>query len=139
MEEDLVKDVSIQLHRKGMRMTGPRKEALEFFISSHHLKTPQELFDDLSKNGVKVGLTTVYRLVNCLMEIDLARSYSINGELRYIFCQPKHHHHLICLKCLKVQDVFECPVKNVKIKRFKVQNHQLDFFGICEDCQKMEG
>lgn len=139
MAENLVEDVSSKLHQKGMRMTEPRKKALDFFISSHHLKTPQELFDDLSKNDIKVGLTTVYRMVNCLMEVNLAKAYSINGELRYIFCQPRHHHHLICLKCFKVEDVFECPIKGVKIEGFKVQSHQLDFFGICEDCQKLKG
>ncbi|MCL4407122.1 MAG: transcriptional repressor [Thermotogae bacterium] len=139
MKDEMVGMVSEKLHQKGMRMTGPRKEALEFFILEHHLLTPQELFEDISKRGVKVGLTTVYRMMNSLMEMNLARNYSIEGELRYIFCPPYHHHHLICLKCLKVEDVFDCPVKNFKIEGFKVQSHQLDFFGICEDCQKSKG
>lgn len=139
MENDMVEMVSEKLHQKGMRMTEPRKAALEFFILEHHLRTPKELFDDISKKDVKVGLTTVYRMVNFLMEENLARAYSIEGELRYIFCSPDHHHHLICLNCFKVEDVFDCPVKNVKIEGFKVQSHQLDFFGICEECQKLKG
>ena len=139
MEDEMVKMVSERLHEKGMRMTQPRKEALEFFILEHHLRTPKELFNDISSHDVKVGLTTVYRMMNFLVEMNLARAYSIAGELRYIFCPPDHHHHLICLECLKVEDIFECPVKDVQINGFKAQSHQLDFFGVCEDCQKLKG
>ncbi|GEM_PF-1920356 len=139
MENEMVVMVSEKLHQKGMRMTKPRKEALELFITEHHLRTPKELFEDISRKNIKIGLTTIYRMVNSLMEMNLARAYSIEGELRYIFCPPDHHYHFICLNCFKVEDVFDCPVKDMKIKHFKVQSHQLDFFGICEDCQKLKG
>ncbi len=135
MEENTLEFVSGQLHKKGMRMTEPRKEALEFFVSEHRLRTPQELHLEMSDKGIKIGLTTVYRMVNCLMELGLSRNYSIDGELRYIFCPPNHHHHLICLKCLRVEDIYDCPVKDVKIENFEVKSHRLDFFGICEECK----
>ncbi len=140
MASSIIEKVSEELHEKGMRLTNPRKEVLELFISSRKLQTPQEIFEIAKDKKIDIGLTTVYRMINALLEIGLARAYSINGELRYVFCSPEHHHHLICLKCFKVKEIFNCPVKDVKIEGFKVLSHQLDFFGICEECQKkMEG
>uniref|UniRef100_A0A7V3REB7 Transcriptional repressor n=1 Tax=Mesoaciditoga lauensis TaxID=1495039 RepID=A0A7V3REB7_9BACT len=135
MKDAIIDDVSKQLHEKGMRLTNPRREVVELFISSKKLQTPQEIFELAREKKIDVGLTTVYRMINALMEVGLARAYSIKGELRYIFCSPDHHYHLICTECLKVQDVFNCPIGDIKIKGFKVQSHQLDFFGVCEDCQ----
>ncbi len=138
MQKNIETFITDTLHKKGMRMTRPKKKFLDFFTSEEYLKTPQELLENIKQHNIDIGLTTVYRMLNYLMEAGLTKAYSINGELRYIFCPPDHHYHMICVKCLRVKNIFDCPVKDVKVDGFKIQSHQVDFFGICDECSKKE-
>ena len=74
---------------------------------------------------------------NIIKEIEFGE-----GQKRYELEDFKHHHHLICLKCRKVDDIelktdLEKEEKRfLKENGFKVVNHSLEFFGYCQNCQK---
>jgi Fur family ferric uptake transcriptional regulator len=62
------------------------------------------------------------------------------GKYRYEL-KKNHHHHLICTNCGKIEEVEGDFLKKMeddifKSKKFKVESHSLEFFGLCEDCQK---
>jgi len=60
---------------------------------------------------------------------------------RYELSSLDHHHHLICLKCKKVEDVVleshleEQEEKILRSTGFHVLNHSLEFLGICHSCR----
>jgi Fur family transcriptional regulator, ferric uptake regulator len=63
------------------------------------------------------------------------------GKLRYELAGKEHHHHLVCENCGKIEDVLSrvIPALEEEIKnkhKFLVKRHSLEFFGLCEDCQK---
>lgn len=130
-----LKAIAQRLRQKNMRLTQPRQQVLEAFLQSRRLQTPQEIFYNARNQGINVGLTTVYRMLESLSELNLARALLLHGEIRYIFCPPEHHHHLICNNCGLVQEVFNCPIAQVPTGSFKSQSHQLDFYGLCSRCQ----
>jgi len=132
---ELLESIGQRLRQKNMRLTQPRLKVLEAFLKSRRLQTPQEIFNAARSQGINIGLTTVYRMLEALSELSLARALLLHGEIRYIFCPPEHHHHLICNHCGLVQEVFECPVCQVATGTFKSQSHQLDFYGLCSHCQ----
>lgn len=132
---ELLESIGQRLRQKNMRLTQPRLKVLEAFLKSRRLQTPQEIFNDAQSQGINIGLTTVYRMLEALSELSLARALLIRGEIRYVFCPPEHHHHLICNNCGLVQEVFECPVCQLPTGSFKPQSHQLDFYGLCVHCQ----
>ena len=50
------------------------------------------------------------------------------------------HHHLICTKCGKVIEVEGDLLENLEAKiekqyNFKINDHSVKFFGICENCK----
>lgn len=89
---------------------------------------------------LKVNKTTVYRQIDKLIldekivEIELG-----DGKKRYEINGSNHHHHLICDKCGKLEDITlnENVILNEVSKKsmFKVKRHNLEFFGLCVDCK----
>jgi Fur family transcriptional regulator, ferric uptake regulator len=97
--------------------------------------------DNLKNDGLSTDLVTVYRILNKFYEKGLATRIEIGeGKYRYEI-QKKHHHHLICQNCGKIEDIevdfIEEIEKKIKNKKgFLVKSHSLEFFGICKSCLK---
>jgi Fur family ferric uptake transcriptional regulator len=96
--------------------------------------TPQELHLAAERSGLTPGLATVYRLVDALAAAGLCRAFpQPDRSIRYVYCPPGHHHHLICEGCGQVRDVADCRVAPPPAG-FHVRTHTVDFFGLCERC-----
>jgi Fe2+ or Zn2+ uptake regulation protein len=88
---------------------------------------------------LKVNKTTVYRQIdkliqdNKIIEVELG-----DGKKRYEPKDLKHHHHLVCNKCGRLEDIKldeKWIIKEVSKKTdFKVERHSLEFFGTCVNC-----
>jgi Fur family ferric uptake transcriptional regulator len=134
---DQISDEKIhaRLHAAGLRMTEPRRRLLDLFMGMEHWCTPQELHGEARRKGLSVGLATVYRLVEALVGVGLCRPFVLKDRtLRYVFCPPTHHHHLICDSCGRVTDLDDCHVEPPTAD-FRVRAHSVDFFGVCGSCQ----
>ena len=106
--------------------------------------TTQELLGALKEKGLKANKTTIYRQLESLRANHLANEVYFNDRnIRYeLNKKDAHHHHLVCIKCKKVEDVtlpedLHHQEKMVLDKnKFKVLQHFLEFFGLCKNCQK---
>lgn len=132
--EASVDEVCARLRSAGMRMTAQRRCLVEVFAGLGHWCTPQELHAEAERSGQHPGLATVYRLIEALTDIGLCKSFAQGDRtVRYVFCPPFHHHHLICLECGRVDNVQECHV-DLPAGNFEVRDHAVDFFGKCSAC-----
>lgn len=123
------------LHEQKFRLTSERQSLLDLFSNSSSMLTPAQLHELALEQGVKIGLTTVYRLLEVLTKTGLATPFLIDGVIYYAFCGCDHHHHLVCLSCHQVMDMHEsCPSIEVP-EDFQVDHHRLDLFGKCLSCQ----
>ena len=103
-------------------------------------RTAQELHGLLAQRGDRVGLATVYRGLQCLVEdgsVDVLRSE--DGEAAYRRCSPAHHHHLVCRDCGHAVEVSAPPVerwaRQVATEHgFADVGHRMELFGTCADC-----
>ena len=122
----------------GIRYTKPRKlifEALE------HLSKPVSAneINDYLKN--KIDLTSVYRTLSLLIKSEMVNVILFGeGKKRYeLKNKNEHHHHLVCEKCGDVEDVEmkeSLLLKSVEERsKFVIKKHNLEFFGLCPDCQ----
>lgn len=119
------------------RITPARKNIYLIFRRSKSPLTPNDVMDK-----VRVNKTTVYREIDFLIKNKLITGVSFgDGQLRYESTLLGHHHHLICLKCHKVNDtrldgeLFDLERKIKNQNNFSVTRHNLEFFGYCESCQ----
>lgn len=130
-----MEDIFARLRVAGLRMTEPRRRLVGLFASLGHWCTPQELHTAAQEAGMPAGLATVYRLIEVLVQLDLCKPFvQRDRTVRYVFCPPGHHHHLICEDCGQVSDIKECRVE-VPVTGFAVREHTVDFFGVCGKCR----
>ncbi len=131
------------LKAKSLRVTDVRKAVIEIF---HQAVTPlsiQEILDELKKIKLVPNKTTAYREIEFLLNHGIVQEIDFGeGLKRFELASNEHHHHIICVKCRKVEDIsinqdLSLDEKRIaKEKKYKILNHSLEFFGICSKCQK---
>src|SRR5689334_672486 len=122
------------------RNTRQRGEVLALLEEVDDFRSPQQLHVDLRERGAKVGLTTVYRTLQLLVdagEVDTMRLPT--GEQLYRRCGRSHHHHLVCRVCGTTVEV-EGPAVERWADRLAAEHgftevsHTLEIFGTCPRC-----
>lgn len=148
MEEIMNIDMNVlkeDLRQKGYKLTPQRRAIVDTIIEKEgeHL-TAEEIYDEVKKNCPEIGLATVYRTILLLEELGVICKLDLNdGCSRYEIVhkdETHRHHHLICNKCkgvIEVQDDLLDEIEAVveKSYEFKILDHSVRFFGLCEKCQ----
>ncbi len=96
----------------------------------------------LREAGEGVGLATVYRTLQAMVEagtVDMLRTD--DGEAVYRACSTHHHHHLVCRDCGRTVEV-EGPAVERWTDRVAAEHgftdvtHSLEIFGTCAECSR---
>jgi len=122
------------------RPSRQRSAVLELLDDLDGFRTAQDLHAMLRTRGAPVGLATVYRALQALVDdgqVDVLRS--ADGEAAYRRCSPVHHHHLVCRSCGRTVEVADPPVERWAARiaaehGFADVQHQVEVFGTCADC-----
>ena len=134
MNEEKVKDL---LREKGLKVTSQRLMVLNI-LSAHgdeHL-TVEEIYDLAKEESPEIGLATIYRTVQVLLELHVIEKvtfddgfarYELNGEETG---SGHRHHHAICTQCGKVYsletDLLDTLEKQVfESLGFEVTDHEV--------------
>jgi Fur family ferric uptake transcriptional regulator len=127
---------------RGRRLTSQRMIVAEALSSGKASVSAQELHEQLRSRHPRLALATVYRALEAQVESGMARRFERGGHVSaYIACDPEHHHHLVCVRCQKVEDLDETilrPVLRGITERhgFAVEHERLDFYGLCASCRR---
>ena len=105
-----------KLKENGLKKTPKRLEILRIMQQHNSYFSPLEIRDLLRVKFQKVGLPTVYRILQQFQEIGIASSIQKNdNQLYYFLCSVQHdHHHFICRECHKVFCVEYCNFDAIK-------------------------
>jgi Fur family ferric uptake transcriptional regulator len=131
------------LRRKGLRNGGARRLVIDLLAEQDCCLTAQEIFDRLRASDRKVGIASVYRLLELLTSEGLVQRIDMgSGNARYepIHTGGDHHHHLVCDSCGKVE-AFEDRELEQAIHRvedtsgYAVAAHDVVLHGSCGDCR----
>jgi len=127
---------------KKSRMTKQRRVILEELekLSSH--PTADELYHIVRKRLSRISLGTVYRNLDLLSKKNLVRKLDFSGKQARFDSNINKHHHIRCVSCNRVDDVFNIPVIDVKKDVSKATNYEVlgykqEFYGICPQCRKL--
>ncbi len=131
------------LRKAGLKVTTPRLKILELLESSaeKHVSA-EDIYKLLIGSGDEVGLATVYRVLTQFEAAGLVKRHNFEGgQSVFELAEGKHHDHIVCVKCNKVEefvdDVIEQRQDAIAHKMgFEITDHALNIFGICEDCRK---
>lgn len=143
MENNLEKIGSI-LIENNYKITSQRKMIINIILEnqSMHLNS-EEIYDKVKLLDKNIGLATVYRSLKLFCGLGILNELNFgDGSIRYdlsISGDGHNHHHLICSKCGKILEVKDDLLNEVELEierthKFKIENHNCKFTGICEDC-----
>ena len=138
-------DLKEELKKKGYKLTPQRRSIVDTIIKNEgkHL-TAEEIYDEVKKDCPEIGLATVYRTILLLEELKVISRLDLNdGCSRYEILhsdETHRHHHLICNICNKVMEVQDDLLEDLesnieKNYNFKILDHSVKFYGICDECQ----
>jgi Fe2+ or Zn2+ uptake regulation protein len=95
------------------------------------------------KKFPRLSLGTVYRNLRVLIAQGHVRELKVGAAFSYFELAADSHYHLICRLCGHVADA-EVPFddqltrlihRSRKVSGFQIEEHRLDFIGVCPDCQ----
>jgi len=123
------------------RDTTQRQLILEYLHRSLAHPTAQEIFRIIKKTLPRVSLSTIYRNLIILEKQGRVSSLSYSKNFTRFELNHGDHYHFICEKCDKVEHVNLDPLLELNSQLARrhdlvVNNHQLTFFGFCQNCQK---
>ncbi|WP_282070814.1 Fur family transcriptional regulator [Janibacter hoylei] len=107
---------------------------------SDEFRSAQEIHASLVARGDKIGLATVYRTLQAMVDEEALDSLRTDdGEIVYRRCSTGHHHHLVCRDCGRTVEVEGPAVERWADKvsaehGFSDVSHTLELFGRCGDC-----
>lgn len=138
---------SEELKNSGLKATLPRIKILEVFQQARvrHM-TAEDVYKVLLHDGSDIGLATVYRV---LMQFEqagiLSRNHFEAGKAVFELNEGKHHDHLVCVVCGKVEEFYDAEIEArqqaIAAERgYALQDHALALYVVCDkpECQKAQ-
>ena len=127
-------------NRAPRRLTAQRQLVAQALRDAGRTIGAVELFDALRRAHPHLGRATVFRTLDLLVEMGLAKRFEGDGHVYlYTSCQPVHHHHLVCRTCGNTTDIDDAEVDALidSMRRrhdFMLDHGSLDFYGTCARC-----
>ena len=128
------------------RVTRQRMAVAGVLAELEEFRSAQELHDLLRERSQEIGLATVYRTLQALVdggEVDMLRR--ADGEAVYRRCARRgHHHHLVCRVCgttveLDGPGVEAWAAQMAATYGFRDVAHTMELTGTCADCAERPG
>lgn len=133
-------DSKTKLKKLNLRATPVRIAVMDFLEKTKKPVDVKIIISQLKKINIKVNPSTVFRMLNIFTKKGITAEVQLEkGKIHYELTTKGDHHHLVCEKCKKIEDITECIVprleKRIKEKsNFFVKSHFLEFFGLCRNC-----
>lgn len=132
-----------ELREAGLKVTLPRLKILKILedVKTHHLSA-EDIYKTLLQQGEDVGLGTIYRVLTQFETAGLVKRHNFaNGYSVFELEQGEHHDHLVCEVCHVVYEFVDEVIEQhqqaiAEQFGFKMNDHSLTIYGICDQCQK---
>jgi len=122
----------------GLKATLPRIKILQLFENSdvRHL-TAEDVYKVLMQEGMDIGLATIYRVLTQFEQAGiLMRHHFESGKAVFELNEGKHHDHLVCLECGRVEEFYDAEIEKRQAKvaherGFEIADHALYLYAEC--------
>jgi Fur family transcriptional regulator, ferric uptake regulator len=141
MSSDKTPMLQAGLHENRRKLTRPRQVVLDIIVQAERHLTPAEIYRKAKIKYPHLGLTTVYRTLDLLIELGLVhRVHLADGCHSYAASVQTHGHHLVCSVCGRAEEFSECDLdplmQSLRAKTgYRIDVHLLELMGQCPSCQ----
>lgn len=128
---------------KGLRLTPQRIAILKYLDGNTSHPTADNIYRDLKQTNPTLSFATVYNTLQTLREHGEVMEITIDPVRKHYDPNTSPHHHVICISCNDLWDVFVDYSDVLKLpsnvaKGIKTVGVHVDFYGLCKNCQKEE-
>jgi Fur family ferric uptake transcriptional regulator len=98
---------------------------------------PFEVLEAGRSRVTGLGIATVYRAINDMVESGWLVPVELPGEAaRYERSGAAHHHHFRCRSCARVFEIHACTtdIATLAPPGFQLEAHEIVLYGRCEQC-----
>lgn len=130
------------LKNTGLKNTTQRLKILKILqnSSNKHLSA-EDIYKLLKKNGEKIGLATIYRVLTQFAIAGIVTKHNFEENYSvFELCNKEHHDHLVCIKCGDIIEFLDPIIEKRQFKiaeqhYFKIEDHSLIIYGNCNNCR----
>jgi Fur family ferric uptake transcriptional regulator len=138
-------DAQNRLRAAGYRNGAARGALIDLIDEQHCCSSAADLHETLRGRGRNVGLASVYRALDSLLDAGLVQRVDVgDGIARFepVRDAHAHHHHLVCTGCGKVEpfsdDGLEQAIERVQeTSGYAVDTHDVVLHGACTGCRAL--
>ncbi|MEK6537921.1 MAG: Fur family transcriptional regulator [Nitrospirota bacterium] len=128
---------------KGLRLTPQRIAILKYLDGNTSHPTADNIYRDLKQTNPTLSFATVYNTMQTLREHGEVMEITIDPLRKHYDPNTSPHHHVICISCNDIWDVFVDYSDVLKLpstiaRGMKTVGVHVDFYGLCKNCQKSE-
>ena len=132
------RDIEMSFERAGLRLTPQRFDVMEFLARRPIHATATDIFRAVNRRNPRASRATVYNSLRALVRAGLARGVTLEGKAARFDANIHRHHHFICDRCGKVEDIgwfdVSAQSREAALGLRKVREYQVVFHGVCEIC-----
>ncbi len=129
--------IKLSLEGSGLRCTPQRYAVMAFLMEHNRHPTAAEIFEAVNRVDPRSSRATTYNNLRDLVEAGLVREVAVEGRAARFDAKGMRHHHFICDRCGKVEDIawsnVPRPASRSLGKRI-LRECELIFRGLCTKC-----
>jgi Fur family peroxide stress response transcriptional regulator len=120
-----------------IKLTPQRLAILQYLDGNITHPSAEVIYKSVLKKFPTMSFATVYNTLEALKKIGNIQELKIDSGKKRYDPDISNHHHLICTKCKKINDVhkdFEISLPDDLVSGFEILGNNIEFYGICDQC-----
>jgi Fur family peroxide stress response transcriptional regulator len=139
MSDGYTQRIVRRLREEGLKVTPQRIAILRYLDDNHTHPSVEDIHREVSREFPTISLATVYNTLDTLERIREIQAVTIDLSRKHYDPEMRPHHHVICMECRTIRDVFaDCAVKLTIPEElregFQVDETAVYFRGVCRNC-----
>jgi Fur family peroxide stress response transcriptional regulator len=125
------------LEASGLRCTAQRYAVMAFLTEHTGHPTAAEIFETVNRLDPRSTKATTYNNLRDLVKAGLVREVAVEGRAARFDAKGMRHHHFICDRCGKVEDLewYDVPKpRSGSLGKRILRECELIFRGLCIKC-----
>lgn len=122
---------------KGLNVTYQRILIYKSLIGTKSHPTAEEIYHEVKTEYPSISLATVYKTLETLADNELISKVTPLHDLARYDGDTTPHHHLVCLECRKIVDIYDDALNRLAIPnadKFQIFGYRIQFEGLCQSC-----
>ena len=125
------------LEESGLRCTPQRYAVMAFLLECNQHPTAAEISEAVNRVDPRSSRATTYNNLRDLVQAGLVREVAVEGRAARFDAKSMRHHHFICDRCGKVEDVewYDVPrPASGSLGKRVLRECEVIFRGLCSKC-----